>query len=127
MATEAHELDSNTLAVDRTWLAHERTLMAWVRTAASMISFGFTIYKFFDFEQTNAHAKPAGVFTPRIFAIFLVVIGLISLAMATVGHRRNTKELRSELPSPRHSLAEAVAGLIAAFGITVLISAIWRD
>jgi putative membrane protein len=38
------------LAVDRTWLAHERTLMAWVRTATSMISFGFTIYKFFQFE-----------------------------------------------------------------------------
>jgi uncharacterized membrane protein YidH (DUF202 family) len=26
-------------------LAYERTLMAWVRTAASMISFGFSIYK----------------------------------------------------------------------------------
>ena len=42
--------DSTELAVDRTWLAHERTLMAWVRTATSMISFGFTIYKFFQFE-----------------------------------------------------------------------------
>ena len=45
------------LAVDRTALAHERTLMAWIRTAASLISFGFTIYKFFDFElkgQTTA-------------------------------------------------------------------------
>ena len=40
-------LDSSTrLAVDRTRLAHERTLMAWVRTATSLISFGFTIYKF---------------------------------------------------------------------------------
>jgi len=39
-------LDSTQMALDRIWLAHERTLMAWVRTAASMISFGFTIYKF---------------------------------------------------------------------------------
>ena len=34
------------LALDRNKLAAERTLMAWVRTALSMISFGFTIYKF---------------------------------------------------------------------------------
>ena len=32
--------------MDRTRLAYERTLMAWVRTATSLISFGFTIYKF---------------------------------------------------------------------------------
>jgi putative membrane protein len=42
------KLDINTqLSIERTMLAHERTLMAWVRTATSLISFGFTIYKFF--------------------------------------------------------------------------------
>ena len=34
------------LAIDRTRLAAERSLMAWIRTALSMIAFGFTIYKF---------------------------------------------------------------------------------
>jgi hypothetical protein len=33
--------DGDFLLQDRTWLAHERTLMAWVRTATSMISFSF--------------------------------------------------------------------------------------
>jgi uncharacterized membrane protein YidH (DUF202 family) len=37
------------LALERTRLAHERTLMAWVRTATSLISFGFTIYKAFEY------------------------------------------------------------------------------
>ena len=50
----APQLDNSTrLAVDRTRLAHERTLMAWVRTATSLISFGFTIYKFFQFELSK--------------------------------------------------------------------------
>jgi uncharacterized membrane protein YidH (DUF202 family) len=43
--------DATSLAVSRTMLAHDRTLMAWVRTATSMISFGFTIYKFFQFLE----------------------------------------------------------------------------
>ena len=34
------------LAIDRTRMAAERSLMAWVRTALSMITFGFTFYKF---------------------------------------------------------------------------------
>ena len=46
MSPEALPLN-NQLALDRTRLAYERTLMAWVRTATSLISFGFTIYKFF--------------------------------------------------------------------------------
>jgi Domain of unknown function (DUF202) len=41
------------LAVERTHLAYERTLMAWVRTATSLISFGFTIYKFFQWERNK--------------------------------------------------------------------------
>ena len=40
--------DATRLAVDRTRLAYERTLMAWIRTATSMISFGFTIFKFLE-------------------------------------------------------------------------------
>jgi len=37
------------LAYERTYLAHERTLMGWVRTAISLISFGFTIAKVFEY------------------------------------------------------------------------------
>ena len=57
----AKPLDSGTrLAVERTRLAYERTLMAWVRTGTSLISFGFTIYKFFEFESEKGavHRSP---------------------------------------------------------------------
>jgi uncharacterized membrane protein YidH (DUF202 family) len=44
--------DLNTkLARLRTFQASERTLMAWIRTAISMISFGFTIVKFFEYLE----------------------------------------------------------------------------
>ena len=48
------------LALDRNKLAAERTLMAWVRTALSMISFGFTIYKFLQvIDEQSASACSA--------------------------------------------------------------------
>ena len=77
------------LAVDRTRLAYERTMMAWVRTAASMISFGFTIHKFFQF-QAPAAALPAGTLLgPGRFGGLLVVTGLVALAVASIDHRRS--------------------------------------
>jgi len=42
-------LDANTqLALQRSFLATERTLMAWIRTSISMIGFGFTLAKLFQ-------------------------------------------------------------------------------
>jgi Domain of unknown function (DUF202) len=61
-AVDAQMIDAGTrLAVERTRLAYERTLMAWVRTATALISFGFTIYKFFEFEMTK-HPVRASLF-----------------------------------------------------------------
>ena len=54
------------LALERTRIAYERTMMAWVRTATSMITFGFSVYKFFGFEpvQSDSIAPAIG---PREF------------------------------------------------------------
>ena len=42
-------LDQSTqLALQRSFLATERTRMAWIRTSLSMIGFGFTLAKLFQ-------------------------------------------------------------------------------
>jgi hypothetical protein len=38
--------DRTDMALSRTLTAADRTLMVWIRTRLSMLSFGFTIYKF---------------------------------------------------------------------------------
>jgi putative membrane protein len=100
--------------------------MAWVRTGTSMISFGFTIYKFFQFETKDLSPPRKVLLSPRDFALAMVSIGLVSLLMATIQHRIQVREIRAFLtPAPR-SLAEIVAAIVSGFGLLVLLAAIFH-
>ena len=91
----ANELavDRTDLAVDRTVMAAGRTLMAWVRTALSMISFGFTIYKFLD---AATHGNAVGMLHaqgPRRLGLFLIALGVISVILGSVEYFQTIKRL----------------------------------
>ena len=73
---------STKLAFDRTRLAHDRTMLAWVRTATSLITFGFSFYKFFTFEAKGA--APTGVIGPREFALLMIGSSVV-LSRLTLG------------------------------------------
>lgn len=112
--------DSSTrLAAERTRLAYERTLMAWVRTAISLITFGFSIYKFFQLERGGVH-EVHHVISASDFAVIMIVIGLLSLLMATFEHRRDLKTLKAQYPDMPPSLARVLALLISILGILAL-------
>jgi putative membrane protein len=119
------QFSANELALDRTRLAHERTMMAWIRTSVSLISFGFSIYKFFDYFKGE---KPAvqGVLGPRQFALFMIGTGLFVLAGAALQHWAELRRLRRAGRVPR-SLATAVAALIFILGILALLAVILKD
>jgi putative membrane protein len=114
----AQTLDAGTkLAVERTRLAHERTMMAWVRTGTSLISFGFTIYKFFQFEMARGQAVVGQLIGPRRFALIMIGTGLAALLLATVEHRQSMKALAATYgPQPR-SVAGLVSALVAVMGL----------
>lgn len=118
---------STDLAVDRTRLAHERTLMAWVRTSASLISFGFTIYKFFQYLKDQGQSIQDRAFGPPQFAMFLIAIGLISLVLATLHHRREMKVMRAHYAHVPYSLATVVGALVALLGVVTFGAVIFRQ
>ncbi|HKF00893.1 MAG TPA: DUF202 domain-containing protein [Candidatus Sulfotelmatobacter sp.] len=123
----APRLDTSTkLAYDRTLLAYERTIMAWVRTAASLITFGFTIYKFFQIEGEKI-AERHRLIGPREFALLLVIIGLVSLLLATLEYRHNIQTMKTQYPGVPRSLAMIVAALVSLLGILALIVMIFRQ
>lgn len=118
---------STILAVDRTRLAHDRTLMAWVRTATSLISFGFTIYKFFEYLHEQQGTQSRGRFGPRQFATLMIVIGILALVLATFQHRRDMQTLRAHHPEVPYSLATVLAGLISILGVLALLAVLFRQ
>ena len=119
--------DSTQLAVDRTRLAHDRTLMAWVRTATSLISFGFTIYKFFQTLQEKGEAREGRLLGPREFALIMIGIGLTALALATIQHRREMMKMRARYPEVPYSLTTVLAGLVTILGIVAFVAVAFRQ
>jgi inner membrane protein YidH len=123
----APTLDVSTrLAFERTWVAYERTMLAWVRTATSLITFGFSVYKFFQIVREEG-GRTNHLIGSRQFGLLLVSIGLAALALATLEYRQNIRMLGAEYQGRPRSLAVIVAGLISVLGIVALTMMVMRQ
>ncbi|MBP1688648.1 MAG: hypothetical protein H6Q33_4791 [Deltaproteobacteria bacterium] len=114
------------LALDRTRLASERTLMAWVRTALSMISFGFTIYKFLQVVQEQSKVAALRPQAPRELGLTLIGIGTFAVIVASVQHWNYVKKLRPDQPCKIWDLTLVVACMIALLGLLMFGSILFR-
>ncbi len=123
----APALDTSTeLAFERTRNSYENTMMSWIRTATSLITFGFSIYKFFQIEAPSEKQQNY-LIGPREFALALVSIGLISLLLATLENRQNIRRLGAQHAGKQRSLSVLVAALIAILGLLALLAMIFRE
>ncbi|SDD91779.1 putative membrane protein [Cupriavidus sp. YR651] len=117
---------ATSLAIERTFLAFERTLMAWLRTSLSMISFGFTLAKFFQYLESQRGAPLVGRFgntwSPTVVGIAMVLVGTGSLIAAVIQHRRRVRALHREGMLPQWNLAYWVAVIVAVLGAFALAS-----
>lgn len=121
------ELDvATTLAFERTRIAYERTMMAWVRTATSLITFGFSVYKFFQLEMPEK-ALGRVLIGSREFALALIGIGLLSLLLGTIEHGRDLKALRQHYVGMPRSMTQVAVISIAALGLLALMVVIFRN
>jgi putative membrane protein len=117
--TSPNDLPAATkLALDRTRLAYERTLMAWVRTSASMISFGFTIYKALQLLRENANVPPSSGITPREFGMGMMALGVIALALASL--RAMRREYGFPMPISVAATVSVILSVIGIFGLVAV-------
>lgn len=78
------------LAFKRSVLALDRTLMAWIRTAVSLISFGFTIYKFLQ-AMSDKTGSNVGEHAPRNLGVFMIGLGMGLLLLAMLQYHAALK------------------------------------
>ena len=91
-----HPLPANTqthLAWMRTRMSVERTLGAWVRTAAALIGFGFTIVQFFGMQGVIPSKGPH---LARYVGLLLLGTGTLALGIAMWQYQRVVKYLWSD-------------------------------
>ena len=120
--------DANALALDRTRLAYERTMMAWVRTSTSLISFGFTIYKFFQYLRDSKTAPPeTRLIGPNEYALMMIGVGVVALVLATLDHRRSLHTLRTSYGPVKYSLAMVLAAFMSVVGVIALGAVLFRQ
>ena len=119
------ELTPNDLAFERTILGENRTLMAWIRTSISLISFGFTIYKFF--HETAKVAHPHKLFTARHVGMLMIGFGLLGLIWGMMDHIAMMKKLRKSYPPIERSRVSYLAILVLLFGVALFLGAFFRQ
>jgi putative membrane protein len=116
----------------RTRLSVERTLMSWVRTAISLIGFGFAIVQFFDRLGALPGATPA-LFpaAPRYLGLMLIFCGVLALVVSVWQYRVGLRYLwsgdfatiagttneRQQTPLFAVSIALIFVGLFAFFAV----------
>lgn len=126
--TKAQTPDHSTiLAVERTLLAYDRTLLAWIRTAIALITFGFTIYKFFQLELSRVPARPERLIGPSAFAFLMIFAGLVSLLLATLAYRGDLKALQARYAVKLRMRAGPLAAMVSVLGLVAIFAVLFRQ
>jgi putative membrane protein len=128
MADTAPALNiANELAKERNRGAAERTLMAWIRTALSLIGFGFGIGKFASYmDAAGLRTSFDPTHSTLIFGTSFIVVGILGLLAAVVQHARIMNRLHRpdfayNAMRPIAMTASILLLLIGAFGLFAIL------
>jgi putative membrane protein len=97
----------------REHLANERTLLAWVRTGVSLISFGLVV------ERLGAQLGSVG--SSGVFGVGLAILGCLALVMGTAQFLRSRRGIATNNFVPAvAAYMVIVAGSLALAGVFII-------
>ena len=115
---------NNELAKERSRDAAERTLMAWIRTCLSLISFGFGLDKIIAaIDRAAASGDVQAQRGVQLVAAGFVLTGVLAMVGATIQYRRELRRLHHNdyVYRDKPQLAAATAVLITLIGVVALL------
>jgi putative membrane protein len=102
-------------------MAADRTLMAWVRTSLSLLSFAFTIYNLFEQLPVLVNRSRANV-SGRDAGLILAALGTFAIVAGTVEYWYTLKMLRQTQHFTATRPALVIAFLMSFLGIALFLS-----
>ena len=115
------------LAKERNRAAAERTLMAWIRTCLSLISFGFgietVVSAILSFQEVAERVNPMRL--SRSLGLAFVALGTYAMIAALIEHRNELQHIQRRgdyLYTPRRSLGLTVGTGLVAIGFLAFVS-----
>jgi putative membrane protein len=124
---------TNELAKERNRAAYDRTLMAWIRTAISLIAFGFAIAKSYEYIEMDEMEKTGRfidqIHAPLWFGMSFIVLGMLCILGGVIQYGEVVKRIQSAqftYGEPR-PLVKIVALILLIIGIFALITLFQRQ
>ena len=111
----------------RVFFAAERTLLAWLRTAITLIGLGFVVARFGLFLQlVRAHSDPKPHLPSAVLGVVLSLSGALTAAAATWQQRRYYRTLGPNEMPPRYrpEFAVVLGSAVAAAGMVLALELI---
>jgi putative membrane protein len=123
---------TNELAKERNRAAYDRTLMAWIRTAISLIGFGFAIAKSYEYIQMDEMEKTGRfidqIHAPLWFGMSFILLGMLCILGGVIQYVKVVKQIQSgqfTYGEPR-PLAKIIALILLIIGVFALITIFQR-
>jgi putative membrane protein len=124
----------------RTRLSVERTMMSWIRTAVSLIGFGFAIVQFFERLQQMPGLAPASFpRAPQYLGLALISCGVLALLVSIWEYRWTIRYMWAEpfeqvagmrsgvSREQMHSPVMAIAALLVFIGLFAFFAVLLRQ
>ncbi len=107
----------------RDHLANVRTFLAWVRTAITIMAFGFVVAKFGLLlrELPGAHPHPGELHLATIIGSLLVVLGAVFLALATLDFLVVKRQIDANVIAFTSAIHILLAGILIVIALGVAI------
>ena len=102
-------------------LANERTFLAWIRTAITVIGIGFLVTNFHYYRSENLSAMEHQIIT--VIGMLSILFGIATILVGTRSYLKKVKTINTQqFKSAKMSLVALAIGMVFIFSLILIVS-----